>query len=87
MLFSQQGAFSNAALKDYGVRVGLDAARFNQCVDSSEHLPKVYQDSREGQAQGVTGTPTFFINGQMLTGAVPYAELKAKIEAALATGS
>jgi protein-disulfide isomerase len=88
VLFGQQGVsrdpFTKAALKNYGAQLGLDMARFGSCVDKSEHLPKVRQDSQEGVAQGVEATPTFFINGQKIIGAVPYADLKAAVDARLA---
>lgn len=88
LLFSQQGVvtqpFSKNALKRYAAQLGLDTARFNSCVDSDQHLEKVYRDTAEGRDLGVTGTPTFFINGQKVVGAVPYAEFRAKVEEALA---
>lgn len=88
LLFSRQGTtsapFSSSALKQYAVSLGLDTAAFNKCVDSSQHLEKVYRDAAEGQAQGVNATPTFFVNGQKIEGAVPYATMKAAVDAALA---
>ena len=38
----------------------------------------------EGRSYGVTGTPTFFINGKKFVGAQPYAKFQAEIDAALA---
>jgi protein-disulfide isomerase len=88
MLFSQQGvsanSFSKASLKQYGVQLGLNAEQFDQCVDADTHLEQVYRDSSEGQSQGVTGTPTFFIDGEKVEGAIPYADFKARVDAALA---
>lgn len=87
LLFSRQGTssapFSNAALKQYAVQLGLDTALFNQCVDSSKHLEKVYRDAAEGRGLGVNATPTFFVNGQKLEGAVPYSTMKATVDAIL----
>ncbi|MEK7062924.1 MAG: thioredoxin domain-containing protein [Patescibacteria group bacterium] len=40
-------------------------------------------DTKEGQKAGVTGTPTFFINGKRLVGALPYTEFEKAIEEAL----
>ncbi|PKO22472.1 MAG: hypothetical protein CVU38_09255 [Chloroflexi bacterium HGW-Chloroflexi-1] len=89
LLFSQQGVkadpFNKASLKDYGARLELDAAQFKQCIDSDRHLEKVYRDAAEGRGQGVNYTPTFFINGQKVEGAIPYVDFKAKVEAALAS--
>jgi len=87
LLFSQQGVssdpFSKSALKGYAAQLGLDAARFNSCVDNGQHLEKVYRDTQEGQNLGITGTPTFFINGEKVPGYISYDALKAKIEAVI----
>ena len=37
----------------------------------------------DGRRYGVTGTPTFFINGRVIRGAQPYAQIKAELDAAL----
>jgi protein-disulfide isomerase len=87
LLFKQQTAtadpFNTNALKGYASQLGLDTAKFDQCVDSGQHLPEVYQSSQQGQTQGVTGTPTFFINGKQVVGDVPYDQFKGEITAAL----
>jgi protein-disulfide isomerase len=51
--------------------VGLNAAPFDQCVTSGKYRAAVQKDIDEGTRLGVTGTPSFFINGRMLTGAQP----------------
>ena len=58
-------------LKAYAQEVGLDMATFEQCVNSSKYQEAVQQDVEEGTRAGVTGTPAFFINGRMLSGAQP----------------
>ena len=83
-----QVVFSKAALKNYGSQVGLDAAKFNTCVDKGQYLPEVQSQHNEGAARGVNATPTFFINGKKIEGAAPYAEFKATVDSALkAAGS
>lgn len=57
--------------------------KFKQCLDSSEFANKVQQDLQEGQSFGVNGTPTTFVNGELVEGAVPYDQLKAAVERAL----
>jgi protein-disulfide isomerase len=57
------------ALKLQAKRAGLDEARFDACLDSGKTAELVKRDMQEGQRVGVTGTPAFFINGLMLTGA------------------
>jgi protein-disulfide isomerase len=50
---------------------GLDLASFKECVASGKHRAAVQKDIEEGRRLDVTGTPTFFINGRVLTGAQP----------------
>ncbi len=54
------------ALKRYAGDLGLDKARFNQCLDSGEDAPRVNRDLDDGHALGVRGTPTFFIGRKVL---------------------
>ncbi len=87
LLFARQGvsadAFSTASLKQYGQQLGLDAAKFNACVDSGAHADKVHQTSQQGTSMGVNATPTIFVNNDRVVGAVPYDQLKAKVDAAV----
>jgi len=69
--------------KGYATRLGLDAGDFNNCLDSGKYAQEVQKDYNDGVAAGVTGTPGFFINGQELKGAQPFASFKAVIDAAL----
>ena len=58
-------------LRRYAEQVGLDVAKFDQCVSSGAHRAGVQRDMDEGSRLGVTGTPAFFINGRPLEGAQP----------------
>jgi protein-disulfide isomerase len=76
MLFSRQngenqGAFNKDKLSGFAKEMGLDMAKFEPCLTNDETLARVQGDTQEGQAAGVRGTPTFFINGQPLVGAQP----------------
>jgi protein-disulfide isomerase len=59
------------ALKAQAGRLGLDAARFERCLDSGQMEPLVRKDLAAGQQAGVGGTPAFFVNGVLLSGAQP----------------
>lgn len=50
---------------------GLDAAKFDRCLDSGEKAPVVEKNRKAGEDAGVSGTPAFFINGRPLSGAQP----------------
>ena len=58
-------------LKAYASEIGLDTASFEQCLKAGKYKATVQQDVEEGMRAGVTGTPAFFINGRMLSGAQP----------------
>ena len=71
-LFSGQAGLSDAELKQHAVAVGVDAAKFNSCVDTHKFKAIVDTDMHAGEEAGVSGTPAFFINGRMLSGAQPF---------------
>jgi protein-disulfide isomerase len=64
---------------------GLDKAKFDDCYDNKKTEPGVKADVAEGQSVGVTGTPSFVINGRLLVGAQPYEQFKAVIDDELAS--
>jgi protein-disulfide isomerase len=59
---------------------GLDMKKFNQCLDSNKYQEEVKQDYEDGVSAGVDGTPTFFINNELVNGAVPRAKMVEVIE-------
>jgi protein-disulfide isomerase len=70
-------------LKEWAAAIGLDAPKFSQCFDGEKYAQKVSDDLTSGQTAGVTGTPTFFVNGQKIVGAQPYETFKQTIEGLL----
>ncbi|MDX8148545.1 thioredoxin domain-containing protein [Lentzea sp. BCCO 10_0061] len=72
---SQRAVFSGFAQE-----LGLDAAAFEKALDDQALRDRVLAQRTEGSKAGVTGTPTFFINGTKFTGAPTYDGLKAAIE-------
>lgn len=79
-----QGAFTKDKLKGFAVNLGLNTAAFNSCLDSGKYTKAVTDDTAAGQAAGVSGTPTIFVNGQAIVGAQPYSALKAIVDQELA---
>jgi len=67
-LFENQTALSKADLKSYAQTLGLDAGRFNACLDSRAKADEVNADMKEGRDTNVNSTPTFFLNGTELEG-------------------
>lgn len=80
-----QGAFSSDKLRSFAQGLGLDVMAFNSCLDSGRYSPLVDKDLAEGQQRGVRGTPTFFVDGQALEGALPYSDFQKALDKALST--
>lgn len=67
-------------LKKWASQIGLDSAKFNQCLDSRKYKSEVEKDVADGSAYGVSGTPTLFVNGQIMVGAQPFSAFKSIID-------
>ena len=63
----------------------IDVAKFNDCFDNKKTADKVKADMAEGSSVGVTGTPSFVINGRLIVGAQPYDNFKNIIDDELAS--
>ena len=71
-------------LKAWAGEVNLDVAAFGSCLASGKHSAGVRKDVAEGARLGVEGTPAFFINGRLLSGAQPLENFVRVIEEELA---
>jgi protein-disulfide isomerase len=71
VLFDKAPRAGAEDLKAYAREVGLDLAKFDQCLASGKHKEAVQKDIDEGARLGVNGTPAFFVNGELLSGAQP----------------
>ncbi len=83
LLFVGQPDFSREALVGYAARLGLAQPAFTACLDSGRFRKAVDTDLAEGEALGVRGTPTFFINGRRLVGAHPVEAFREAVQDAL----
>lgn len=54
----------------------LDTTKFEQCLESGEQTGSVKKDAQEGQRLGLQGTPSFFVNGHFMSGAIGYVKLR-----------
>ncbi|TMB46496.1 MAG: hypothetical protein E6J55_02170, partial [Deltaproteobacteria bacterium] len=63
----------------------IDQAKFDDCLDNKKTLDKVKADMAEGSSVGVTGTPSFVVNGRLLVGAQPFEAFKNVIDDELAS--
>jgi len=67
-------------VKKWAKDLGLDGAGFNNCLDSGKYSEEISKDTSDGQKAGVSGTPATFVNGRLISGAVPFAQFEAAIE-------
>ena len=78
------GAFTPSNLKSLADDLGLDTGQFVACTQARQYAPVIAADKSAGRGEGVSGTPTFFINGEMVVGAQPTETFAAYIDNALA---
>jgi protein-disulfide isomerase len=70
-MFAVQDALDVDSLKSYADELGLDADEFNACLDDGRHAESVDREMAAGRSYGATSTPTLFINGRPILGALP----------------
>lgn len=83
-MFANQRALNVPELKQYAAGLGMDAAKFDQCLDSGKHAGLVASGLAQGEKMGVNSTPTLYINGRPLIGAQPFEAFKQVIDEELA---
>jgi protein-disulfide isomerase len=84
LLFQNQDHLQRADFLAYARQLNLDVKTFQDCYDRAKYAVEVQEDVKAGQALGIGGTPTFFINGRPLVGAQPLSAFSAIIDAELA---
>lgn len=82
-IFENQTALEEADLKRYAIQIGLNSLAFGSCLSSGKYVKEIEDDFNAGVEAGVEATPTFFINGILVRGAVPYEALQQLIVAEL----
>jgi protein-disulfide isomerase len=75
--------YTTDTLTQDAVSLGMDGTKFSSCLSGKTDDSKQAQDLADGQKAGVTGTPTFFVNGVQLVGAQPYSAFQTAIDQAL----
>jgi protein-disulfide isomerase len=79
-LYAKAPKITAVELKTYAKGMGLDSAKFDQCLTSGKYKAAVQNDLAEGAKLGLTGTPAFFINGREISGAQPMESFAAIID-------
>lgn len=83
LIFSMQLPLERASYEQYAEDLSLDLPNFTACLDEGRYNQQVLDDYEAGSIIGVRSTPTFFINGIPVVGALPYEEFAAVIDAEL----
>lgn len=76
LLFANQPAIKRENLLAFAQKLGLDMVRFQQDLDSDRLKALIAQDQAEGTKLGVSGTPTFYVNGKEHSGTMSFDQLK-----------
>lgn len=84
LLFTKGVQEGVTGFKQYAKEIGLDTTKFNSCLDSGQMASEVKKDMADGAAAGIQGTPGFFVNGVVISGAQPFEAFQQVIDAALA---
>ena len=87
LLYAHQATLAEHAMDEFALRAGLEIYKFNADLSSRRFAKRVAADFEGGQRSGVTGTPTFFINGVRYMGPIEYDAMLAALEFAAATPS
>ena len=83
-MFANQRALEVPSLKQTARAIGLNGAAFDQCLDSGKWQATIRAGSALGDEMGVNSTPTLYVNGRVVLGAVPFDNFKTIIDEELA---
>ena len=80
VMFKNQEKLKPSDLLKYATEFGVNKSKLDKCLEGDHMLGKIKDDIAHGQELGIKSTPTFFINGQLLNGALPVESFKEIID-------
>jgi protein-disulfide isomerase len=83
-LFQNPSGDITRALESFAELLELDLEQFTSCLENGDNRGLVNKDEVTAREHGITGTPTFIINGVLIKGNRPYEDFQQEIESALA---
>lgn len=83
-LIDNQQSLSRSTYERIAGEIGLNLGNFTTCLDSGKYASLVQGQQAGGAAAGVTGTPATFVNGSIVSGAVPLTQFESIIDSVLA---
>jgi protein-disulfide isomerase len=85
LLFSEQKNLDDEAFESIAKRAGLPPDKLLDAVQSQAHKAVINADMEQGKRFGVRGTPSFFVNGRQIAGALPVDKFQAVVTEELET--
>jgi len=82
-LMENQANLSDETIRKIAKEIGLNMNKFEKAWNSDRFKPQIEEDIRFAEANGATGTPTFYINGVIVKGAQPIDSFRAVIDVLL----
>src|SRR6185436_11717605 len=79
-MFANQQGLSEAKYEEWAKEIGLNVAKWKADKESPEIAAQIQKDNSYGQSVGADGTPSFFINGRFISGAMPFDTFKTVID-------
>jgi len=80
LLFQSQTGLTEDSLVQLAGSIGMDTGEFKACLETQKFKDEVSADTLQGYQAAVAGTPTFFVNGQRITGPKPFRTFKTIID-------
>jgi len=79
-LFANQRQLSRENFEKWAEELGLDMKKFREALDSGKFREQIQKEQRLYTSRGARGTPAFFINGRLVSGAQPFENFKRVID-------
>jgi protein-disulfide isomerase len=80
IIYDNQKAWTKEDFKEYAKKSGADVKKFEECYDAKKYAAHIDASLAEGQRFGISSTPSFFVNSQLVKGAQPIAEFREIID-------
>lgn len=82
-LYQNQSSLTEERLVEFAVELNMNVFQFESCLESGRYADEVVEDYQAGVEAGVRGTPTFFVNGNRIAGAIPKEILETIIQSVI----
>ena len=79
-MFGNQQALDRPSLEKYAQEIGLNMSKWKADMDGHRYKEQIESDSKRGTEVGASGTPAFFVNGKLVSGAQPFEAFKPIID-------